>query len=403
MSGYHPACLLFPEGSREELRELADDIKDRGLQRPIQRCDGMVLDGRRRLAACKLAGVEPHFEEWNGNGSPLEWVIGENLIRRHLTSSQRAVIACGLLPLLEKEAKERQRLSRGRGKTAAKKLATLSAPGKASQIAARLTKTNSAYIESVKAVSQQAPELLEEIRQGRLKVPDAVTLAQMPKAKRQRVVRMIQAGNGKLIARNELEGTGDRRNAWETGNQPELSVGDRATLLRAGQQSPAHGIVYTPPHVARFLFDLLLPLRPKIVLDVASGNGALSRPWRDFAEIIEYEIGYGKDFFECPDSIPADLVLCNPPFGDEKNFLRRVIEVVPETTPIALVATHRVRLGSYVTSADWRWCRDEWPSISSIVSLPRGVFKGVNETVEVLLFRAPGLAPHYFLPSEVEA
>jgi len=29
-------------------------------------------------------------------------VISDNLIRRHLTSSQRAVVALGLLPLLEK-------------------------------------------------------------------------------------------------------------------------------------------------------------------------------------------------------------------------------------------------------------------------------------------------------------
>jgi len=47
------------------------------------------LDGRNRLAACRIAKVKPRFVEWDGTGSPLQWVISENLIRRHLTSSQR--------------------------------------------------------------------------------------------------------------------------------------------------------------------------------------------------------------------------------------------------------------------------------------------------------------------------
>jgi hypothetical protein len=72
-------------------------------------------------------------------------LVAVNLVRRHLTASQRAVVAFDLLPMLESEAKERQRQSPGRGKKVAKELATSS--GKASQIAARITKTNSAYVE----------------------------------------------------------------------------------------------------------------------------------------------------------------------------------------------------------------------------------------------------------------
>jgi len=179
----------------------------------------------------------------------------------------------------------------------------------------------------------------------------------------------------------------------------ELSLSDRAAILQTGTQSHEHGIVYTPPHVAQFLFDLLSPLGPRIVLDVASGNGALSRPWRDSTKVIEYELAFGGDFFKSPDSINTDLVLCNPPFGKEKEFLRRILMVVPQTTPVVLFATHRVRLGSYASSDDWTWCRDEWPPISSLISLPRGVFKGVNDTVEILVFRFPNLKPHYFMPN----
>jgi hypothetical protein len=51
-----------------------------------------------------MAGVAPRFTEWPGGGSPVEWVIATNLHRRHLTASQRAVVALDILPLLEREA-----------------------------------------------------------------------------------------------------------------------------------------------------------------------------------------------------------------------------------------------------------------------------------------------------------
>jgi hypothetical protein len=98
--GFHPACLLFPRLTGPALDELATDIKDRGLLQPIVLLHGQVLDGKSRLAACRIAGVKPRFVEWDGDGSPIEWVVSVNLVRRHLTPSQRAAIAHDLLPLL---------------------------------------------------------------------------------------------------------------------------------------------------------------------------------------------------------------------------------------------------------------------------------------------------------------
>ena len=73
----HPACKIFPRLGDAELQDLADDIKANGLQNPITLSEGRILDGRNRLAACKIAGVEPNFEEWSGHGSPVEWVISQ--------------------------------------------------------------------------------------------------------------------------------------------------------------------------------------------------------------------------------------------------------------------------------------------------------------------------------------
>ena len=131
---YHPACLLFPRMNEAELRVLADNIKARGLDHDVILHEGNVLDGRNRYLACEIAGVEPRFVEWQGKGSPLEWVVGENLLRRHMSSSQRAVVALGLLPLLEEEAKGRQRLSPGRGKKVVKNVMPFRRAGKASRL-----------------------------------------------------------------------------------------------------------------------------------------------------------------------------------------------------------------------------------------------------------------------------
>ena len=54
-----------------------------------------MLDGRNRYVACELAGIDPRFEEFTG-GDPLAFVISENIARRHLNESQRAMCAARL-------------------------------------------------------------------------------------------------------------------------------------------------------------------------------------------------------------------------------------------------------------------------------------------------------------------
>jgi hypothetical protein len=71
---------------------LAEDIKQNGLQNAITLCEGKILDGRNRFEACRIAGVEPEYETFDGD-DPLKAVISLNLMRRHLDESQRAVIA----------------------------------------------------------------------------------------------------------------------------------------------------------------------------------------------------------------------------------------------------------------------------------------------------------------------
>ena len=174
----HPACKIFPALGKDDLQELADDIAQNGLRNPIVMFQRKLLDGRNRWEACRLAKVQPRFTEFDGD-DPIGWVVSQNLVRRHLTASQRAVVAFDLLPMLEKEAKLRQRRSniyRKNGRLAPKG-ANQDGKGKAAGIAARIAKSSARNVERVKSISKQAPELVDDIRAGKLTVAVAERLA----------------------------------------------------------------------------------------------------------------------------------------------------------------------------------------------------------------------------------
>jgi len=355
--------------SDEELQDLADDISSNGLLHPIVTHEGKILDGRNRLAACEMAGVEPRFEEWRNTGSAVEWVISANLMRRHLTASQKAVIGHELLPLLANEAKQRQRLSNGRGKKGAKSFSTIS--GKASNVAARIAGTNARYVEQVKQISVTAPELIDLLRSGELRVPEAIRIANLDKTSAAaQALNFIKRTSG----RNEIE---------------------------------------TPPPVCQFIHRLIAPNhRIRTILDPCAGNGNLTEPWTK-CKVIDFEIRKGKDFFKHNRRIDCDLVLCNPPFSTPENegkktnqvtlFLKKILELTKPGTPIVLIATVMFRLDAGAASDRLQWMRDQCPEISSIISLPRDTFADTHVHCEVLMFNFPNLKPHYFLDDETAA
>jgi hypothetical protein len=97
----HPAADIFPMLDDEALAELAEDIKENGLRVPIVvDSNGIVIDGRNRLAACKMAEVEPSFQTYDGD--PLSFIISANIQRRHLNAGQRAMATAMVHPDLEK-------------------------------------------------------------------------------------------------------------------------------------------------------------------------------------------------------------------------------------------------------------------------------------------------------------
>lgn len=102
----HEYANLFPMMADADLRELAKDIGTNGLRDAIVTLEGKILDGRNRHRACELAGVVPTFEEFIGEDA-LGFVISHNLHRRHLTESQRGMVAAKLANLKDGQRPDR--------------------------------------------------------------------------------------------------------------------------------------------------------------------------------------------------------------------------------------------------------------------------------------------------------
>jgi hypothetical protein len=89
----------FPEISGTQFDALVEDIRKNGQIEAITLNDaGEIIDGRNRFNACKKLGVEPVFERFQGGyDDQLRLVVSKNLLRRHLSESQRAMLGARLL------------------------------------------------------------------------------------------------------------------------------------------------------------------------------------------------------------------------------------------------------------------------------------------------------------------
>ncbi len=172
-----------------EFSELKTDIAKNGLKLPIWLHEGKIVDGRNRYKAClEIGGHVERFQEWDGVGSLVEFVVSLNTKRRHLTPSQLAIAAQFCLPALEAEAKAKQVLA-GKlyGENHSKEVdsvlnqplnATSSAESlkripQATQQASKIMGVGATLISAAKAIAKASPEMIEKIQSGEITVTAA--------------------------------------------------------------------------------------------------------------------------------------------------------------------------------------------------------------------------------------
>ena len=197
---FHDIANWFPVLDDASLRELADDIKAHGLRLPIAIYEGKVLDGRNRYLACQRVNVDPVTEDVNPE-DPVAYVLSRNLHRRHLDSSQRAMIAAKVASHLESQAKARQ--TETQIKDGLPPVVEKCAPpgkqaenGKSRDKAAKALCVSNRTVDKAKKVREQGtPELRQAVESGKLDVTKAARLAGLPKDVQDTLLTDAKANN----------------------------------------------------------------------------------------------------------------------------------------------------------------------------------------------------------------
>src|SRR5918996_2373958 len=93
---FHEIANIFPLMAERDYQELKADIEAHGLREAIVIYEGKIVDGRHRYRACVELGIKPRFRVWDEQNSLLQFILSMNLHRRHLSTSQRALLGAEL-------------------------------------------------------------------------------------------------------------------------------------------------------------------------------------------------------------------------------------------------------------------------------------------------------------------
>lgn len=168
----HPAAELFPVMDEVAFTALVADIAAHGQREPILILDGQVIDGRHRLRACEQLGLEPLVRQVSADdGDPFGLVVSLNLHRRHLSESQRAMVAAQLANMNRTDTLRQYRCANLHNDAKPVSLAE----------AAELLQVSRRSVASAARIREQGTvHLINAVAQGSLAVSTAANLAHLP-------------------------------------------------------------------------------------------------------------------------------------------------------------------------------------------------------------------------------
>lgn len=201
----HPAAAVFPMLDDDDLAALAADIRANGLMHPIVlNDDGVLIDGRNRLAACRLAGVEPTFATYDPPDL-LAFIVSENVNRRHMGQGAKAMAVTQAIREQEKNrghhgvSQRHLRSLVGVGEQAMERASIVHkyAPDLVNRVIAGES-LDDAYVVAVnrkqqgdqdartlRQIRRDFPSLAEQVDRGELTIPEAEVVSQALHRKRQ--------------------------------------------------------------------------------------------------------------------------------------------------------------------------------------------------------------------------
>lgn len=166
----HPIALCYPPLSEVDFCDLKESIQKNGQLNPITLYEGKVLDGTQRQRACNELGIEPKTISPQID-DPVSYVVGQNERRRHLSTTDKALIG-------EKLAKLRH------GSNQYQKVDSSfdeSTPSNRKEVAKALG-ISTKSIDRVRQVKRQGvPELIAALESKSVGLEPAVKIARLPK------------------------------------------------------------------------------------------------------------------------------------------------------------------------------------------------------------------------------
>lgn len=329
----HRFAELFPLLDDKALHDLATDIAENGLREPVVLFEGLILDGRNRYRAARLAEVECRYSIFDPtvDGDPLAWVLSKNLHRRHLNESQRAMVAGRLAKLRRGRPSE---WNRNRDDKPAN-LPELS-DVKQEEAAGLLHVSERSVRTARRVLDKAAPEVIAAVDRGEVAVSAAADLAERPEDEQLEILRTVAP---RLIGKVAKE----HREIGQGG------PGGRAT--RASRVEPSDSLDFfpTPPWATRALLldvlgDEMVDFPAQSAWEPACGEGHISgvleerfgtvvatdvhdysdgerHPpgWRgceDFIDPID-AAELDADLAELGDDAAVDWIITNPPFSGD--------------------------------------------------------------------------------------
>jgi hypothetical protein len=97
---FHPLVDMFPPMTDDDYANLISRIKEHGQRVEIDTWEGKIIDGKHRALACQKLEIEPRYRERHfgtGEIGAREYVLDQNLARRHLTADQKRELIGKLL------------------------------------------------------------------------------------------------------------------------------------------------------------------------------------------------------------------------------------------------------------------------------------------------------------------
>jgi N6-adenosine-specific RNA methylase IME4 len=244
---FHPLANLFPMLQDSELDDLGEDIRANTQVETVKLHQGMVLDGRNRYTACARKGLGVRTEIFEGgNREALNWVISKNLKRRHLTESQRAMVASRLatLRLGDNQHREAAQICAGEPDLLGQ---TAPVPAPAADVsqteAAELLNVSRRSVQNAAELQEKgAPELQQAVDQGRIAVSTAADIAKGATPAEQ--VAIAAMGEKEILAKAKeiRKEKNDKRRGERSGEIARLAEASRD--LPTGQKFP---LVYMDP------------------------------------------------------------------------------------------------------------------------------------------------------------